>query len=413
MERIWGGAWIAYSLSSSRRQTIYLWMWDLHQMMNNFNHSTSINLFASFMLLIICSSNLYAATNFEAKISKVNVASKMLIGKTYTAKVTVRNTGQSTWTSASNISLVTTGNAKNTWNINPGNLSQGERIQPGDTKTYSFRVTAPGRTGIYGIQFQMIHAGNTMSGNSKTKMIVVESRSNRVKFISQLLPEKMETSKEYAVVVQFHNNGSSTWSRRNNYKLGLVSRRGIWNTSTIRMGKNTVVPPGDIATFQFNLKAPDKPGDYPIQWRMKKGNKWFGEPTPKLTVEVKESNSSSGAEFIHQKVPGTQEMGQLFTVLERGNIYPVTVTFKNTSDENWTPGRVALGSQNPASSMHWSTDRIDLKSNETIHPGEIKSFSFKIIAPLLPGIYNFQWQMMKGFNSWIGEKSENISITVK
>ncbi len=366
------------------------------------------------LLALLCwSTNALAAANFEAKISKVSVKTKMLVGRTYTAKVIVKNTGVSTWNSASNIQLLSTGNAKNAWRVIPGTLAQGERVLPGHSKTFLVKLTAPGRTGIYGLQFQLLRGTNTISPNSKVKMIVVESKANRVKFISQLLPEKMETSKQYTVVVQFKNNGTSTWSRNKNYKLGLKTRRGVWNTSTIFMNKSWVVPPGEIVTFQFNLTAPDKPGRYPIQWQMKKGNKWFGEPTPRLTVEVNESKSSSGAEFIYQNVPGVQKIGQLFTVLDRGEIYPVTVTFKNTSEENWTPGHYALSAQNPPNSLTWSVDRVDLKSGEIIRPGEIKSFSFKIIAPLQPGIYNFQWQMLKGFNTWIGEKSENISITVK
>ncbi|MDH3325973.1 MAG: NBR1-Ig-like domain-containing protein [Gammaproteobacteria bacterium] len=367
----------------------------------------------SLFLLAVCSTSLHAAVNYDAKIDKVSIKTKMLVGRSYTAKVTVSNTGASTWTKSSNIKLVTTGNAKNAWKYSAGTLSRDERIPPGNSKTFEITLTAPNRTGIYGIQFQSLQDGNTMSSNSKAKMIVVEDRANRVKFISQLLPEKMETSQEYAVVIQFRNNGTSTWSRHNNYKLGLKSLQEVWNTSTELLGKNTVIPPGQIGTFQFNLKAPDKAGHFPIQWQMKKGNKSFGEPTPKLMVEVSESKSSSGAEFVYQNVPGTQKLGALFTVLNRGEIYPVDVTFKNTSDKNWTPGHVALGAQNPANSMNWSVDRIELKSSDTILPGEIKSFSFKIIAPLKPGIYNFQWQMLRGFKTWIGEKSENISITVK
>ena len=372
-----------------------------------------VSLFALTFGFFLFTSDLDAASQFEAKISKVSVKTKMLLGKTYTAKITVRNTGAATWTTNSGIKLVTTGNAKNTWNLRAGTIGSGERIAPGDKKTFSIKVTAPNRTGIYGLQFQMMRNGNTMSSNSKAKMIVVENRVNRVKFISQLLPERMETGQKYSIVIQYRNNGTSTWSRNNNYKLALNSRRGIWDTSTVRMDKTTVVSPGNIVTFQFDLVAPNKPGRYPIQWRMKKGNKWFGEPTPELKVEVSESKSSSGAEFVYQNVPGVQKLGKLFTVLNRGDIYPVSITFKNTSNTNWTPGRVALGAQNPPGSMNWSVDRIDLKSTEIIRPGEIKSFSFKIIAPLQPGIYNFQWQMLKGFNSYIGEKSENISITVK
>jgi len=365
------------------------------------------------LLLLFGSSSLNAAANFEAKITKISVKNKMLTGRSYYAKVTVLNTGTSPWTAANDLKLVTTDDIQTLWQSPTGTLANDDQIQPGSSKIFNIKVTAPDRTGIYGIQFQFQRTGNTISSNSKTKMIVVENRANRVKFISQLLPEKMETGKKYVVAVQFRNNGSAIWNRKKGYKLGLKSKPEIWKESIIKMRKNTVVTLSEAVTFQFDLTAPDKPGRYPIQWRMKKGNKWFGEPTPKLYVEVTEPKSDSGAEFIYQNVPGMQQLGEIFTVLERGEIYPVSITFKNTTNKNWTPGRVALGAQNPPGSMTWSVDRIDLKRGETIRPSEIKSFSFKIIAPLQPGIYNFQWQMLKGFNGWIGEKSENISITVK
>jgi len=365
------------------------------------------------LISLILITNNVQAKDFEARIESVKIKTKMLVGRTYTAKVSIKNTGASTWNSAHRIKLVTTGNAKNAWKYKVGILGDRERIAPGDIKKFEIKLTAPDRTGIYGIQFQVMHGGNTVSSNSKAKMVVVENRSNRVKFISQLLPETMETNQEYSVMIQFKNNGSSTWTRKKNFKLGLKTGRNIWNTTIVNMVRSMVVPPGEVVTFQFNLKAPAKAGVYNIQWQMKKGNVWFGEPTPKLKVEVNEPKSSSGAEFIYQNVPGVQKIGKLFTVMNRGDIYPVSVTFKNTSQEDWTSGHFSLSAQNPPASLTWSVDRVELKNNDVIKPNEIKSFSFKIIAPLQPGIYNFQWQMLKGFNNWIGEKSDNISITVK
>ncbi|MDH5256794.1 MAG: NBR1-Ig-like domain-containing protein, partial [Gammaproteobacteria bacterium] len=221
----------------------------------------------SVLLFTLSSASLHAAVNFEAKITRVDLKTKMLMGRSYTAKVTVTNISSSTWTSGSNIKLISTGNAKNAWNHSPGTLKNGERIGPGDNKTFEIQLTAPDRTGIYGIQFQLTRGGNTISSNSKAKMIVVEDKVNRVKFISQLLPEKMETGQEYAVVVQFRNNGTSTWSRNRDYQLGLKSQKDVWNTSIERIGKNSTIAPGEIVTFQFNLKAPDKSGIYPIQWQ--------------------------------------------------------------------------------------------------------------------------------------------------
>jgi hypothetical protein len=181
----------------------------------------------------------------------------------------------------------------------------------------------------------------------------------------------------------------------------------------VKLNRREIVPPGDIATFRFKLKAPGKPGEYPIQWRMQKGNLPFGEETPVQKVNVTKSKIKKGSEFIYQNVPGLNKSGQLYTILKAGDVYPVTLTFKNSSKKTWRQGLIALSAQNPENNMTWSVDRVELHKNEVIKPGGIKTFNFKIITPLEPGIYNFQWQMLEGLNNWIGSKSENISITVK
>ena len=365
-------------------------------------------------LLLSTSLPLFAAPAYDATIKNLAIENNLIIHKTYSASVEVKNIGSQTWNPDKNVSLTFTSATSQSLGL-PSRvlLKSTDNIKPGQTKTFKFNVTAPAKTGIYSLEVEMKQGNKNFGTKSEKIDLIVETHVHRVKFISQLLPETMETGQEYSIVVQYKNTGSATWDRSRGYKLGLRSGLNVWNTSHLFLEKSSVVTTGDLATFRFKLKAPDKAGIYPIQWQMLRGKNWFGEKTPTQYISVKESASSSGAEFVYQDVPGLKKAGQSFAIFERGKVYPVSLTFKNMSDENWIDGRYSLNAQNPPNSLTWSVDRVDLKSTETIKPGDFKTFSFKIIAPLKPGIYNFQWQMVKGFNTWIGEKSENISITVK
>lgn len=353
-----------------------------------------------------------AKNAFDAFINKVDIPDKMIKGNMYTAKVKVTNTGSATWTSTSGISLSLTSDTHKNWDLASVDLNSGP-IKPGDSKIFVFPVAALINTGVYTLKFKIEKDGKQIGPDSLPTKVVVETRSNRVGFISQLMPDNMNAGQKYQIVVQFRNEGTHNWTRNSGYQLGLKSNVKQWNDFVVNLSSNDNIAPNTIATFRFDFYAPNKPGLYNVQWQMKHGSKWIGEPAPMQQVNVVESNSRSGAEFVYQHIKGLNESNGLFTVVERGEIIPVNVTFKNTSEENWTAGRYSLNAQNPPNNMTWSVDRIDLKDNEVIKPGQIKAFNFKIIAPLEPGIYQFQWQMVKGFNDWIGEKSENISITVK
>jgi len=378
----------------------------------NFSFKTSLN-FVLLVIFLAASFAIQAENAFDAQITKIKINKKMLVNKTYSATITVKNTGSSNWTRNADVGLSATAKTNNLWGLPLTPLGSNERIAPGDSKKFKVSIKSLSRTGIYSLQFEMQKGGKAFGEKSVTQNIVVETRSNRVKFISQLLPNTMSAEETYSIVVQYKNNGSSTWTRNDGYRLRLVSQKKIWNITRVKMGKKDIVPPGEIATFRFKLKAPKKQGTYPIQWRMQKGGVYFGEETPLQKVTVIGSKVKKGAEFIYQDVPKLNKTGQLYAILNAGEIYPVTVTFKNSSNKTWRQGLIALGSQKPAGNMTWSIDRIELKKNESIKPGGIKTFNFKIITPLEPGIYNFQWQMVEGFNHWIGAKTENIAITVK
>lgn len=378
----------------------------------NFNFHRRLSIFLTFTLFIV-SFHAIAETTLDSEFVSINTKKKMLINRTYSVKVLVKNTGVITWTQDNLISLNATSKTSDHWKVTPVKLTPKDKIAPGETKEFTVKVRALSRTGIFSLQFETKQRGLSFGKKSKALNIIVETRSNRVKFISQLLPNTMEAKESYPIVVQFKNNGTSSWSYSKGYKLRLVSDVKNWNVSKIQMNKKEVVPPGGIVTFNVKLKAPKKPGNYAIQWRMQKGRSYFGEPTPAQKVVVTANKSNESAEFIHQNLPGLNKSGELFSVLKAGDVYAVTLSFKNKSKKPWRQGNIALSSQNPKNNMTWSIDRIELSNNESIPPGAIKTFNFNIMTPLSPGIYHFQWQIIEGFNHWIGQKSPNITITVQ
>lgn len=91
----------------------------------------------------------------------------MVAGRSYTASVTMKNTGKTTWTSAANYTLGSENPADNvTWRTNRVKLTS--TVAPGQNHTFTFTVTAPTATGTYNFQWKMVREFNvtTAAGGS-------------------------------------------------------------------------------------------------------------------------------------------------------------------------------------------------------------------------------------------------------
>ncbi|MCF8361616.1 MAG: T9SS type A sorting domain-containing protein [Prolixibacteraceae bacterium] len=129
----------------------------------------------------------------------------------------------------------------------------------------------------------------------------------------------------------------------------------------------------------------------------------LGYDTAVVTATYKEIPKVNKAEFIKQDVP----------TFIPGNEMQVSITMKNTGTSTWTKEGGfklrALGLQilNP-----WGIYNVELSDNETIEPGEEKTFVFDINVPTDKGVYSFQWQMLQEGKDWFGSKSavKNLRI---
>ena len=126
---------------------------------------------------------------------------------------------------------------------------------------------------------------------------------NNAAFVSQSVPATMTAGESYAVTVSMLNQGTTTWTPGQAYRLGSQNPQDntIWMTTTNRVNllPGDSVSPGATTTFSFVVKAPGSPGSYNFQWRMvRDGVEWFGATTPNIAVQVVPRNDS--ATFISQ-----------------------------------------------------------------------------------------------------------------
>lgn len=98
------------------------------------------------------------------EIPKVNGAAfisqsvpELTAGSALPVTITMKNTGNTAWTTADGYFLGSQAPESNTtWGINRVDLEEGEVINPGEEKTFSFDIQVPEDNGVYVLQWQMI-----------------------------------------------------------------------------------------------------------------------------------------------------------------------------------------------------------------------------------------------------------------
>lgn len=219
------------------------------------------------------------------------------------------------------------------------------------------------------------------------------------------VPETLEAGQMAQATISFINNGTTTWTKADLIRLGVVNTgsSSIWGVSRIDLADGELVLPGRAKRFTFYFVAPKITDKYLFQWQMTRdGVHWFGTPTPPVSVTV--IPVQHNAQFLWQDVPQTVRAGATYTA---------TIAIKNTGAVNWTKNMLhRLGSRNPRDNMTWGLGRVELNDGEIVRPGDTKMFRFNFTAPRTAGVYNFQWRMLKECALWFGDETPNLQITV-
>ncbi len=110
--------------------------------------------------------------------------------------------------------------------------------------------------------------------------------------------------------------------------------------------------------------------------------------------------------FLSQTVP---------TAVGAGHRFTVSLTVKNAGSLPWDPvgpscKAFRLGSANPYGNNTWGLNRVELPA--PVPPGGQVTLNFSAVAPLVPGLYPFQWRMVHECEEWFGDLSPAVVVTV-
>jgi hypothetical protein len=389
-------------------------------------------------LTVVYSSGAPASAQYDAQFVSQSVPASMVTGQTYAVSITVKNTGNTTWTNTTGagtpgaFSLGSQNPRDNvTWRLSPVANRSGVAgsVAPGATATFRFNVVAPANAGIYDFQWQMVDDQVTWFGELTPDIkVTVASPSGffpNAQFVSQTVPVSMLPGQTYPVSITLKNTGNTTWTNTtgpgtaNAYSLGSQNPRDnfTWGLTPFpnRAAVTGSVAPGATGTFSFDVTAPANAGIYDFQWQMVDDQvTWFGEQTPNMKISVASADGFlPDAQFVSQNVPTTMTAGQS---------YPVSITVKNTGNTTWinaagpgTSNTYSLGSQNPRDNVNWGTspypNRIPVAGS--VPPDAITTFTFSVVAPSTAGVYNFQWQMVDENVAWFGSPTPNVQVVVR
>lgn len=122
-----------------------------------------------------------------------------------------------------------------------------------------------------------------------------------------------------------------------------------------------------------------------------------------LSLSVQGQAGDSGR-FVSQNAPSSVSPGRGFAV---------RLTFRNDGTSVWRKSAgIKLGSQGPQDSTTWGLNRVGLRNQDAIRPGESKTFEFRALAPSAPGTYTFEWQLLREGTHWFGALSPQLLIQV-
>lgn len=232
---------------------------------------------------------------------------------------------------------------------------------------------------------------------------VQASSDDQSSVVLQLVPDEVSIGETFSALIQMKNTGSTTWSRDQGFHLMVVDS-AVWGIDKLEIEPGRYVAPGEAITFKASLIAPRLSGEHRLQWQMRHKKNNFGEITSPVKVRVgRPVVSVSDTEFVYQDVGKT---------MLAGDSHAVTIQFKNISRFNWRADDISLVSAT-ANGLIWAVDKVELKPNEVIKPGEFAVFSFNVQAPYEAGIYPFQWQLRHNNDGLFGVPSKRLLIEVR
>lgn len=229
-----------------------------------------------------------------------------------------------------------------------------------------------------------------------------------------------------SVTVRFKNTGTATWLRGVAGKQANLGINGDsqsfaalgmsvnWlSADRVATTQEASVAPGAVGTFTFSVRAPLQTGEYRIPLRpVVDGVQWMTDEGVFLVVK---SDVGFHGKWLSQSPYPTLSPGQVSE--------PLTISFMNTGGVTWTRGvfgqQVNLGINRDDRTwsflgIGWPTpDRVAVQDQATVPPGALGTFTFRVRAPLTPGVYSIHLRPVADGTVWLEDYGVFLFITVR
>ncbi|GEM_PF-1177584 len=396
------------------------------------------------------------ASGDQVLVTSVTAPSELAEGTTGTVTVNVKNVGSTTWTAAGHIRLAAlskglqhklwtpnslvwgsfgaSGGYSNSESDQRAYLGASDAIAPGQSKTFSFAVTAPSKRGKYVFSGQMVHDGVGFFGAAFEKEINVVPAGRIGKdaaVVASTVPAFMAPNETRRVTVSVKNVGTETWSSGNLYRLAAKTSGpanqfsfsgfadgGYSNSVTdqrVYLKSSRTVESESSQSFTFNITAPSSPGMYTLALDMvQDGVAFFNKPiTYSITV-----GSGDNAAVVAHNVP---------VALSQGATKRISVEFRNTGNTVWSKDdqyQLVTTSSNRFKIVDFGLDggsgtspgaqNVAMSSGLQISQGaryQFEQYGFVIQAPTSGTSATFEVQMAKNGVPFGDKLTLNIALT--
>ena len=236
------------------------------------------------------------STNVAVNVATVDNASfvsqtsftAMKIGTSFSAHVTMKNTGSSTWTQALGYCLLSQDPSNNTtWGTNRLLIPSSASIAPNANADLSNSLTAPATPGTYAMQWRMYRNGVTFGQATPIQTITVVAAGD-AQYQSESIPSSVKAGSTFTVRVTMMNTGTTAWTQAGGYCL--ISQdpfnNKVWGTNRLLIPSSASVTPGISVVCLNTLTAPLTPGTYTMRWQMSQSGVLFGQLTPSVSITV-------------------------------------------------------------------------------------------------------------------------------
>ncbi len=244
-------------------------------------------------------------------------------------------------------------------------------------------------------------------------------------WVDQTALPPMQAAATQSAIVRFRNSGTKTWLRGVAGSQVALGIRGD-QTSFSAMGMNvgwpsanrvaiqneSVVGPGGVASFTFNVKAPFNAGQVNVPLRpVVDGVAWLEDSGVYLPVVTRVDYHSR---WQSQSPYPTLRAGQVSA--------PLFIAFRNAGSQTWVKGvlgqeaRLAVNGDDqmwaPLGVGWMSANRVAPQGENLVVSGGTGTFTFQVRAPSTAGIYAIHLRPVVDAVTWMEDEGVFLYVTV-